>query len=324
MIIDNNQAMLSNEDIIMLATELVDAIDNGSLMNNECTEKYTYAHLISMFYATDAMDDGKKLFEFCFDTTIKCGLESVKRKLSCGEKLKVAFLPISASEWPAEILYKRMVEDERFEPVIIPVPVIGRIKEDRGRLYDQTYDFFRDNGYNVVKVYNSETEEIGDWDVAGGKPDIAVQVTPWYLDMAQPFQISNLPLSTLDVFISYGLSVGNSAEGDFDKLCQYNKEFMNLCWKVYTESQKDYEGFLKYQIIKGKNVKNSGYVKMDYFYTDHSYSEEEIASMWKTPEGRKISSYKKVLITPHFSVRDSNCLAFSTFADNMYFWPIII
>lgn len=34
---------------------------------------------------------------------------------------------------------------------MVPVPLIGRTKEERGKTYSQTYDFFMAGGYNVKK-----------------------------------------------------------------------------------------------------------------------------------------------------------------------------
>lgn len=108
--------------------------------------------------------------------------------------------------------------------------------------------------------------------------------------------------------------------GRFDELCMYNKEFMNLCWRVYTETKTDYEEFIRYEALGGKNVRNSGYIKMDYFYDEHSYTEKDIRNMWGIPENRDANGYKKVIIAPHFSVGDTNVLSFSTFDKNMYFY----
>lgn len=92
----------------------------------------------------------------------------------------------------------------------------------------------------------------------------------------------------LNVYISYGLTVGNSQTGRFDELCMYNKEFMNLCWRVYTETKTDYEEFIRYEALGGKNVRNSGYIKMDYFYDEHSYTEKiyEICGEYQKTEMR--------------------------------------
>ena len=91
-------------------------------------------------------------------------------------------------------------------------------------------------------------------------------------------------------------------------------------WKVYTETHKDYEGFKKYETLCAANVVNSGYIKMDYFYDNHSYTDEQLMSLWSVPKGADIYNYKKILITPHFSIGNTNALSFSTFDKNMYFF----
>lgn len=315
MIIDNNPTMMSQDEMISLTTELVKAVDN-----NENWDKYTFAHLVSIFFVTRGMENGNKLYNYCYDAAIKCGKRHIREKIDGGQKINVVFLPISASEWPAERIYKMMREDDRFDPVVVPVPVIGRSKEERGRMYNQTFSFFENRGYNVKQIYNSKTEDILGWEEIGGVPDMIIHVTPWYLDIAKNYQIVNLPFSVINVYISYGLSVGNSQSGEFEDRCLYNKEFMNLMWRVYTESDRDYEGFRKYQVLSGKNIRNSGYIKMDYFYDCHEYSDAVLRGMWSIPEGRTPEEYKKVIIAPHFSVGDTNVLSFSTFDKNMYFW----
>ena len=76
--------------------------------------------------------------------------------------------------------------------------------------------------------------------------------------MAQEYvKKRKLTQSTLETY-----KIGFS--GRFDELCMYNKEFMNLCWRVYTETKTDYEEFIRYEALGGKNVRNSGYIKMDY------------------------------------------------------------
>lgn len=320
MIIDNNPVMMSQEEIISLATELAEAVDNRWFNDEEKVGKYTYAHLVAMFFATGGMEKGDKLYNYCYDAAIRYGEAKVKAKIAEGKKVRVAFLPISASEWPAERIYRQMEDDDRFEPQVIPVPVIGRQKEERGKMYDQTYEFFANRGYNVRHIYDSETEEIVGWEDIGGYPDVIVHVTPWYLDMAKNYQIVNLPFSVLNIYIAYGINTGNSTTGRFEELCILNKEIDNLMWRIYTETERDYEGFKKYETLGGRNVRFSGYIKMDYFYAHHEYSDADLRGMWNIPAGRTPGEYKKVIIAPHFSVGDTNVLSFSTFDKNMYFW----
>lgn len=254
MIIDNNPVMMGQDEIIRLATELAEAVDNNWLVDGEKAAGYTYAHLVAMFFATGSMEDGNKLYNYCYDAAIRCGKSNIDKRLRDGQKIKVAFLPISAAEWPAERIYKMLRDDDRFLPVVVPVPIIGRTKEERGKTYSQTYKYFEENGYNVEHVYDPDTEEITGWEDIGGVPDVVIHV------------------------------------------------------------------FIRYEALGGKNVRNSGYIKMDYFYDEHSYTEKDIRNMWGIPENRDANGYKKVIIAPHFSVGDTNVLSFSTFDKNMYFY----
>lgn len=268
MIIDNVPEQMSEDDVIELANEFTEYLENsGNLFfQNYQSSGLTYEHLIAMFYVTRAMTGGMRLYNYCYDAAIECAKCNIKHRLTANEKIKVTFLPISAAEWPAEYIYRKLEADDRFEPQVVPVPLIGRTKEERGKTYSQTYDFFMAGGYNVKKIYDFQTEEIIGWEEIGGIPDVVINVTPWYSDIAKNYQIARLPLYVLNVYISYGLTVGNSQDRVYAEKFMYNKDFMNVMWKVYTETKKDYTGFQKYQALKAKNVVNSGYIKMIIFW----------------------------------------------------------
>lgn len=319
MLLDNVVKQMSQEEIVNLANELTDAVEKNKF-NMLCeTGKLKYAHLIAMFLATQAMDDGRKLYLYFYKLAMKCGKDRIISKVNNGNKIKIAFLPISASEWQAEYIYRKLENDNRFEVEIVPVPLIGRSKEDRTAIYLQTCRFFGSDKYNVKEIYDTETEEIKGWDEIGGIPDIIVHLTPWYLNIAPSYQITKLPLNVVNIYISYSLSIGNSKTEEWESY-RYNQDFLNVMWKIYTETHKDYEGFKKYETLCAANVVNSGYIKMDYFYDNHSYTDEQLMSLWSVPKGADIYNYKKILITPHFSIGNTNALSFSTFDKNMYFF----
>ena len=210
MLLDNVVKQMSQEEIVNLANELTDAVEKNKF-NMLCeTGKLKYAHLIAMFLATQAMDDGRKLYLYFYKLAMKCGKDRIISKVNNGNKIKIAFLPISASEWQAEYIYRKLENDNRFEVEIVPVPLIGRSKEDRTAIYLQTCRFFGSDKYNVKEIYDTETEEIKGWDEIGGIPDIIVHLTPWYLNIAPSYQITKLPLNVVNIYISYSLSIGNS------------------------------------------------------------------------------------------------------------------
>ena len=52
MIIDNNPVMMGQDEIIRLATELAEAVDNNWLADGEKAAGYTYAILLPCFCCT--------------------------------------------------------------------------------------------------------------------------------------------------------------------------------------------------------------------------------------------------------------------------------
>ena len=213
--IDDKQKVLDEDRIADRVTELLDIYDKGVFNNNHYNDIENYAymsdlryeHLIALFSMRNVISGCDKLYSIFYKAYIQYGKSMVRKKISEGKKIKVAFLLISAAEWPAEGVYRRLAEDDRFDVNVIPVPLIGRDYNDRSRIYKQTYEYFKENNYELKSVYNSDTDELYDWDEVGGMPDIVINVTPWYLDMAEYYQITRLPASVLNVYISYGLSL---------------------------------------------------------------------------------------------------------------------
>ncbi len=281
--IRNEQKVLTGDQIADLVSELLDVYDKG-IFNDSSDDKekskymkmLSYEHLAALFSMRNTIPGCDRLYRICHRAYMQYGRSVIRKKVIHGEKIKIAFLPISAAEWPAEDLYRKLSADDMFDVSVIPVPLIDRDYDDRSRIYEQTYNYFKENDYKLKFVYASKTDELYDWEDIGGLPDVVINVTPWYLDMADYYQITRLPAHVLNVYISYGLSVGQSPDGGYDKIGLYNNDFINMQWRVYTESQKDYDAFLKYEILNGSNVRNSGYAKMDYFYDKHDYSKEEL------------------------------------------------
>lgn len=326
--IDDKQKMLDEDRIADMVTELLDIYDKGVFSNNSYnnTQNYAYMeglryeHLIALFSMRNVISGCDKLYSICHKAYMRYGKDVVRKKILDGKKIKVAFLPISAAEWPAERVYRLFSNDDRFDVNVIPIPLIGRDYSDRSKIYKQTYKYFKENDYNVKISYNPDTDELYDWDEIGGLPDIVINVTPWYLDIAEYYQITRLPASVLNVYISYGLSVGQSPDGSYDKVGLYNNDFINMQWRVYTESVQDYGAFMRYELLKGSNVRNSGYAKMDYFYESHCYSEKELEKIWKILDDCVYDDMKKIILAPHFSVGNISEVNFSTFGSNMYYF----
>lgn len=309
-----------NERCISFVKELLTGADEGDFDNIETIpEKYTYEHLYSLCMLANVLDNGKKLYEQLYTIATTYGKNSIQKKVKNGEKIKAAFLAISAAEWPAGELYHMLEKDSRVECYVAVVPLTDRDPDDSRETYRQTYQYFRQNGYNVKGTYKEETDAVASWDDLGGVPDIVIHLTSWYAALPAAFQVVSLPLTCISCYIPYGIYVSDSPDGSYAPDFVYNKGFSNMMWKIYADSEKNVEGYREYGLLHGKNVAFSGYTKMDTFYYVKERNEAEIKEIWKIPEGKKADEMKKVIIAPHHSFLGFCGIKYATFARNAYF-----
>lgn len=311
---------MNEEKYIKLVQELLDGVDRGEFVDIAKTPAYTYGHLTALFYLAGQLDGGRELYEKMYDRFIEYGKENVRRKIKCGQKVRVAFLAISAAEWPVENIYRMLSKDERLECFVVLCPLVDRDREARRKTEEQSYNFFASHGYDVRRVYYSKDDGYVQWSQIGGVPDIVVHLTSCYEALPKPFRIEEFPLSTLSFYIPYGMYVANSADGNYVKQAVYNKQFANLMCRIYTDSEINLAGYEKYGLLHGKNVLYSGYAKMDHFQEKREYAQKEIRDIWGMSGDADVKGRKRLIIAPHHSIETSAGVEFSTFTRNAYFW----
>ena len=166
--------MEANEQYINFLNELMDGIDKGEFTGDSIPKKYTYGHLYAIFRLLDVLDGGEKLYEHVYDLAMKAGAAEIKRKCDRGEKIKIAFLVMSAAEWGMEKIYRMFKQDDRVECYVVINPLIDRDLESRRDSYLQTVDFFKSNGYEVRGGCNEELDVPASWKEMGDMPDIVI------------------------------------------------------------------------------------------------------------------------------------------------------
>ena len=301
--------------------ELMDGIDKGEFSDiANPLESYSYGHLAALFYFSQVLENGNKLYEQLYDRIMSFGKYHVRNKAENGEKVKIAFLAISAAEWPVDTVYRMLEKDQRLECFIVVCPLMDRERGNREKTEAQTWDFFLHHGYEVRRVYDKEKDICQGWEAVGGLPDIVVHATPWYHCLPEPFQIDSFPMRVVNCYIPYGMYVADSMEKSYATKFVYNKEFVNMQWKVYADSMLNLSGYEKYQLLHGKNVSYSGYVKMDCFQEQRDYTMDEVRSIWKFPREASSENMKRLIIAPHHSLEQSSLVQYATFAKNVYFW----
>ncbi len=313
-----NQAMVTYYST--LVDELLVGIDNGDFAKEIIPDKYKWEHLLALYLLKDSLDGAEELFTQLYDLAIENAERHIKQKAQNGETVDVAFQSYSAAQWPAEDVYRKLEKTPNVKVKVVVSPLVDRSEESSLDSYIKTLNWFKENDHNVVEGYDPKTHEIYNWDQMGGYPDILYQLSSWFMSLPRVQWYSKLPLRCLVAYIPYGMYLADNSDGSFAIHAVYNKEFFNTIWRSYCDSRFNLDGYKKYQLLGGKNIRYSGYSKMDFFYRDKEYSEDDILKIWKIPVGKKPDEVKKVIIAPHYSVGDEGVILLSTFKKNAWFW----
>jgi len=242
-------------------------------------------------------------------------VRNIQEKKKRGFKINVVFITYS-NIWTSDILYHFLDEDDNFNVMIIVVPYMSNLPSDSEiKSYNETYERFKKEGYNVIKGYDEDREKTIDIELECS-PDIIFYSSNWMNVYPEELQFDFIPRSTLLCYIPYGISTGNIFKDHI------NSEMYEKSWKVFCETD-----FHKKTIIQ-QNNRNfdpgkfivSGFPKLDGLFLDKYYN-----NTWKwkrTPINfsKRNKKYKKRIIwAPHWTF-DKNIINFSTFRENYKFF----
>lgn len=225
-------------------------------------------------------------------------IEHMKEYFDKEGKLKVAFLVVFSSAFPCEEVFKRMLDDNAFDPCIIVMPDVhsNRTLEHRINTVEKSMtELTQKYGKCVISGYDWPSNTYYE---LGEEYQIVFFSNP-YSRMAHKFHFVNyfLDKNVLTVYENYGFVALKFCENII------NTPFHSQTWRVCTESELNYSDLKKYQTIRGKNSIVTGYTKMD-----------RLASVEQKKDNKKT-----VIICPHHTVMGweklniSNFLSYSAF-----------
>ena len=213
------------------------------------------------------------------------------KQVATNWKLRVAFIVIFDSVFPAESVFKKMLVSDIFEPMIVVIPDISRGKFNMLSQLEKTTRVMKERyGDKVISSYHKETKSFLDF---SNCIDIVCSANPYDSMTHANYRVRTLcDKGIISFYINYGFPGVKFGRKVF---CS---QFCSLQWKYFIESELLRPEYEEFEIIRGANVVVTGYPKMDQL------------SLF-TKQGN--SSRKKIIIAPHHTVKAIGNLQLSNF-----------
>lgn len=225
-------------------------------------------------------------------------------ELASKNPIKVCFVVYSSAEWQCEELYRKLAEDERFEPtLLIAIYNQGNI-ENVQKTYNDTCKYFQGGDYRVIYSEDIDNEsEINKFD----KFDILIYISPFEV-LPHSINILERKINQLCVHIPYGYYLVNKEDAYYNGI-YYEKAAFKLTWFYFAECKLQKHITCSYQRLGGYNVCVSGFPKLDTLINKNFV---ERTCLWKTTK----QTCLKIIWAPHFNMINGMN---GTFKEN-YIW----
>ena len=218
----------------------------------------------------------------------------------------VLFVVIHKSVWKVDSIFKKMLLDGIFNPVILVAPYLTYGEEQMLINMEEAYSYFKSKGYPVKRAF----DEKGWLSVKTElKPDFVFFTNPHHLTM--PDYYSDLFKRYISYYVPYYYQI--SKWGDYGP--QYNQFFHNVMWRIFSPHNVALDIHRQYSDNKGENVSVTGYPAMEPFM-DKDYAP---ISPWKKQDKRKL----KILWAPHHTI-DMPQLPYANFLKYAEFFKEIV
>lgn len=206
--------------------------------------------------------------------------------------INTIFIIEELGTWKTENLYKLMLSNSRFSPLLV-IPHFTDSKEEKTK---QITSYLDKNKYHYVVL--KDKEKINDIVLA----DIIFYQKPYEYGMRTPGECGlNNNLNALFCYVRYAFNTINKGE-EVKRL--YNLRLYNCAWQIYYENEASLNGL---EFVIDNHARNSvitGIPIMDIL------SQKDFPNPWK----QQTTSKKKIIWAPHHSIpSDNNILHYSTF-----------
>ena len=227
--------------------------------------------------------DRKVISKYTLVKNYKEKEQQIREKVARGEKIKVVFLANMLSMFPAESLMQKMLKDDIFDVNLYVIPDVRFGDDQMVRLLEETYNGLKEKYDFVEKAIRYDDENQVTWveNVISGA-DVVCYPSPYDVSFSLYNPYYAIQQGILSFHINYGFF-----RSKYDRYI-YQTDNYNNFWKVFLETESNFEEYKKYGQCDGVNAVITGYSKMD-----------NLVSLF---ENRKENERKKLIIAPHHSV----------------------
>lgn len=206
------------------------------------------------------------------------------------EKIKVIFLAIHKSVWKVDPVFKKMLDDPFFEPIILICPYTPDGEERMWQDMEDAQGYFEKKGYPLISSYNKKEQR---W-VALKEidPDIVFFTNPH--DLTRKEYYEDAYLNYLSCYVPYFFL---TTTHDRDQGI-YNHKLHNAMWKIFMPHKYSIGKAAEVSFTKAKNCLLTGYPACEDFIDIN----RQHKNVWKTQANNK----KKIIFAPHHTIFEDN------------------
>lgn len=239
----------------------------------------------------NCIEDFKKK---CFASSMRKKHHSLIELTARKNKIKVVFLAIHESVWKVDDVFKRMLQDDYFDPLVLVCPYTDYGLERQNEDIDKCHEFFVRKGYPVLKAI---------------KPDGALvkldEINPDLVFFTNPHNLTNEEYYNgafnkyLSCYVPYFYLV--TSHGNDQSI--YNQYFHNAMWKIFMPHDVALERAKKVSVNNAKNCVLTGFPACEPLVYGNVGPDP-----WYKTGGKK-----RVIFAPHHSIDGSKELNLSNF-----------
>ncbi|MCR5675542.1 MAG: CDP-glycerol glycerophosphotransferase family protein [Lachnospiraceae bacterium] len=288
-----------------IAEEFLAAIDSGEL-NRDTLENYSCYSPACLLRTAMQIDHGAEQY-----LQIKRFVEGmILDRLREQAKIVVAFMAYDASTWIGDELFELLAQSDRFEPYVVLTSVFNEQSDElRLKQYRDNLRYFSERKVRLLPTIDPRDNSQFTWKKLGIRPHVCIWLCPYSIYRGD-FEMLNMPLDILHIYIPYGFNVVGTPNAHFNLLTHL------LMWRVFYESRATVKMAAEKCIIGDATAVYTGYPKIDAFYRNYDPNDGVWGRLMKKGDN---AGKKRIIYSPHHTIEEWELLHFSTFLSNYRF-----